>query len=417
MNAKLITAADLAERKFNAGLTRTAKVYLGSAEDNLHNTAARTQNLKFAVNGQEFAAAELAYKVGSKTWLNSEARFNLLKDMKSIQDTVKNSENGYSPDVLATYFAKLFIDVQRQADDLADYSDMIYTVIARDDAQELTYLRDLLPFTGKEKVISGANDSVPLIEGNLANAETINLKIRGFGWKNSLHDLLFTPIDTLSRVTAAAAAINVDGRNADIIGRTVGLTFPALQSQAADATAGASFDELMYNTFRKAIKTLAKLKHPLTKKLLADIGAFSGGLRVICHPADAWAIERVLRGELANAGGIRLIASALPISDVIAYGGGIMNGLTWGKETLSLPGVTQGTAYLYLPNSLGGFVLDKRPLTLETGTGSVLQLSTEERAWYRVNGLFHKWFTGGAETNTNNGEGCIVKIALPADDA
>lgn len=90
-----------------------------------------------------------------------------------------------------------------------------------------------------------------------------------------------------------------------------------------------------------------------------------------------------------------------------------MNGMTWGSETLSFPGVAKGTAYIFLPNPLGGIVLDKRPLTLETGTGSVLQLSTEERAWYRINGLFHKWFMGGAMSGGKAGTGNIVKVILP----
>jgi len=43
----------------------------------------------------------------------------------------------------------------------------------------------------------------------------------------------------------------------------------------------------------------------------------------------------------------------------------------------------------------------------------VLQLSTEERAWYRINGLFHKWFMGGAHPSGKTGTGNIVKVTLP----
>jgi hypothetical protein len=410
----ILTAEALAERKVKNGLTRSSRVYLGGMNDVITNNSCAKMKI-VNVDGSSIETDELPFKVTSKSWMNSEGRFQLLRDMKALQDVMKNAAPNVPSDTLATYFAKLFIDVTRQADDLADYSDMIYTVLSRPDAQEVTYLRDLVPYVGKEKQVSGANDMVPLIEANLANQASITQTIKAFGWKSNLHNMLFLPIDELSRITQAAAIINVDSRNADIIGYIVGRTFPALQSQAADSTSGASYDELMYNTFRKGIKTLGKLKHPLTGRLLAEIGAFSGALRLICHPADAWSIERIIRGELASAGGVRMIASALPISDIIAYGGGIMNGQTWGKEILSLPGVTQGTAYLYLPNQLGGFVLDKRTQTMEVGTGSVLQLSTEERAWYRVNGLYHDWFLGGAKDNTNNGLGCIVKITLPTE--
>lgn len=415
---KILNAEILAEEKVSNGLTRESKVYLGTGLGAVKDTQVSVQPMKVLANGVEVETESIPYKVTSKSWKNSSARFDLLRDLKALQNQMESERvaNGApSPTTLATYFAKLFIDVRRMGDELADYSGRIYNVISREDAQEVTYLRDLIPYVGKEKVISGEGDPVPLIQANLANQAAITLYFKAFGWKNSIKSVAFTPIDQLSRVTEAAATINVDSRNNDVIGYLVGLTYPAKQSQAKDTTAGATFDTLMYNTFRKGLKKLAALKHPLTKKLMAEMGAFSGGVKAIVHPADAWAIQRACMGELAGAGGLLQIASALPIGEIIPYGGGIMNGLAWGKETLSLPGVTQGYAYLVLPNALGGFVLDKRGQTLEIGSGSVLELSTEERAWYRINGLYHDWFVGGAKDNTDSGEGCVVKVELPTE--
>lgn len=409
---KVVNAKSLLEDKVEAGHTREAKVYLGSAHENMAEGAPKIAPIEMTVNGNTVKADSIVYKVGSKSWKNSEARFNLYKDIKSLQEKVQNAATAPSATVLAEYFAKVYIDVQRQADELADYSANIYNVWSREDAGEVTYLRDFLPYTGKEKEISGENDSVPLMQQNLANLEQITLKLRAFGWKDSLKNLIFNPINVLQRVTEAAATILVDSRNDDIIGNIVRISnWPSAQVVAAD-TSGPTFDVKLYNTFLAAMKKLANLEHVLTGKPLSKFGAFTGGLKILCHPTDLWAIERVVNGGLDKTLGMQQIVTALPYSEILAYGGGIMDGMVWGKEVLDLPGVQQGEAYVFLPNSLGGIVLDKRPLTLETGTGSVLQLSTEERAWYRINGLFHKWFlgeAGGAGTAT----GCIVKVTLP----
>ena len=53
------------------------------------------------------------------------------------------------------------------------------------------------------------------------------------------------------------------------------------------------------------------------------------------------------------------------------------HGETYGEETLSLPGVTAGKAYMFIPGQ--AMIVDKRDTTLEVGSGSVLELSTEER--------------------------------------
>ena len=70
---------------------------------------------------------------------------------------------------LAAYYAKLFIDVQRQADDLLDITPFIANIIKAEDAQEVSYVRNWLPFVGKEEVISGTNDKVPLMDAAAAD--------------------------------------------------------------------------------------------------------------------------------------------------------------------------------------------------------------------------------------------------------
>jgi len=413
---KVVSAKTLLDERIESGEVRSAKVYMGTRASNLADAAPKTAPIDIVASGNRHTVDGLRYTVESRSWKNSAARFELMRDLKSMQGRFENAATGPSPSELAEYFAKIFIDVQRQADGLADYSSSIYNVWSREDAGEVVYLREFLPYTGREKVISGENDSVPLIEQKLAVTEQIELKIRAFGWKDSLRNMLYNPINVLQRVTEAAATILVDSRNDDVIGNIVRATFPASQTVAA-AAGGASYDVDMYNTLKAAIKKLAGLRHVWTGKELSETGVFSGGIKLLVHPADLWQIEKVANGGLHQILSIQQITQALPISEIIAYGSGHMHGMTWGSETLSLPGVPKGVAYMFLPSALGGVVLDKRPLTLETGTGSVLQLSTEERAWYRVNGLFHKWFMGGAHPGGKDGTGSIVKIALPAESA
>jgi len=83
---------------------------------------------------------------------------------------------------------------------------------------------------------------------------------------------------------------------------------------------------------------------------------------------------------------------------------------------LSFPGVTAGKAYLFVPREYF-WVLNKRPLTMETSRGSALQLSTEERAWYRVQSEFSKIFFGSSYPGTSLGAGygAIVEVTLPTD--
>jgi hypothetical protein len=410
---KIATADSYAEEKVVNGLTREARVIMGNGADNAKSGAPRTHKIGYVANGQVVEVDAIPFKVTSRKWKNSEGQFNLYREMNAARERIQNGALAPSATDLAAYYAMLFIDVQRQADELADHSAAIFNVVSRPDAQEVTYLRDLIPYTGKEKIITGAGDSVPLLEENQAQSAAVTLYFKAFGRKDSIRNLVFNPFDQVQRVTEAAAKINVDSRNNDVIGPIVAATYGALHAQAADATSGATYDVLMYNTLRKGLKTLSKLTHPLTNQTMAALGGFSSKVKILCHPGDTWSIQRIASGQLAGAGGLLQVATALPFAEIIPYGGGIMNGLTWGKETLSLPGVTQGTCFMFLPNDLGGFVLDKIGQTMEMGSGSVLELSKEERAWYRVNGLFPTWFQGGSATNT--GKGCVIKVTLPAE--
>jgi hypothetical protein len=421
---KIIDAESLAEMKVENGLTRDSKVYLGNAKDNL--TAQNARTAKVLVNSSTGAAVEvdaMPYKVGSKGWKNSAGRFELYKDLNVLQNRIKEAEDsvknagGQPPSAadMATYLALTFIDIQRLRDELADLTPEIYNVRFNENFPEDPRLRDLLPYVGKEEELKLTGDSVPLIQQAGVEAETVTLKVKGFGWAESLRNIIFNPFDTQDRLNQAVATIGVDSRNNDIIGNLVGLTYPALQTVAAD-TGGATYDLKVYNTLLKVLDALAILKHPLTDQVLSKLGIYANKVKLLLHPADAWSVARVANGGLIAAGGVQQIVAALPFAGILSYGGGIMDGMKWGEKTLSLPGVAKGYGYAYLPNPMAGFDLTKRETTMEVSQGDAIQLgaSVDRKAWYRINGLHHDYFTGGAKDNTNSGKGCIVKFSLPS---
>jgi hypothetical protein len=171
-----------------------------------------------------------------------------------------------------------------------------------------------------------------------------------------------------------------------------------------------TLDEHTYKTFVAALKLLRGLKDIQTGRAIA-----APSISVLCNSSDTWQIERVVRGQLGdNGGGARgNIVAALPIVNIIEYDRGINDGFTVGEVTGSYPGVTAGYCYLFVPGV--AVVANKRPLTMETGMGSVLELSTEERAWYRVQGTYLKALLGSSYAGTALGAsyGAIVKITLP----
>lgn len=326
-----------------------------------------------------------------------------------------NAAQAPSAATLEALLGKVFIDITRRAQEAGDLTSFFATEINDLEAAETINTRYLKKYIGEMGLIAGSNDSVNLIEQQLANADTFDLAIYAIGWKDSLKNMLFNKLHEMQKVNQAAVDADTDRRNAAIIGTIVGATFVASQKQAADATSGATFDILMYNTLRKGIKKLRNLKDPQTLRKIAV-----PSISILCNSANTWDIERVLNGQLTNGGANGTLttqnAQALPIANIIEYDQGITDGFVWGKKTLAFPGVTAGKCYLFIPREYL-WVVNKRPLTLETGVGSTLQLSTEERAWYRVFGNYFKDFLGSsfAGTALGAGFGAIIEVTLPSD--
>jgi hypothetical protein len=382
------------------------------------NVAIFSGNAAENVKGQtEIIGKELIVPMTNTVWEGSEGHAKLWGEIKDLQAQAKkematNAAQAPSATTLESLLQKVIIDITRRRQESGDLTSLVATEITDFDFPEVITLRELYDYVGEMQEVSGSNDSVPLIEQALGVTDTVSMKILAIGWKDSLKNLLFNKLRDIEKANKAAVNAYVDKRNAATIGTIVSATYHATQKQAADATVGATYDVLMYNTLRKGIKKLRGLKDPQTKLPIS-----TPSLTLLCNSADRWDIERVINGQLGSGNGTitgQNMAS-LPIDTIIEYDHGILDGKTWGKKKLSYPGVTQGKAYLFVPRE-AFWVAVKRPLTMETGRGSVLQLSTEEKAWYGVQGEHYKQFLGSSYPAAGtSGEGFIVEITLPTE--
>jgi hypothetical protein len=307
---------------------------------------------------------------------------------------------------------KVYIDITRRAQGSGDLTSLFATEANDPNSDATVNVNYFYQYIGKFGQISGTNDSINLIEQKLGGTDTFNQAIYALGWKDTLQNMLFNKVHDMAKVNQAAADADADNRNNAIIGTIVGATYVASQKEAADTT-GTTFDVKNYNTMRKAIKKLRSLDDPQTSRNIVV-----PQISILCNSLNTWDIQRVISGQLGSAGGVNNAQNlqALPISNIIEYDQGITDGYTYGKDTLSFPGVTAGKCYMFVPNEYM-FVMNKRGLTLETGMGSTLQLSTEERAWYRVFGVWMKDFLGSSYPGTSLGAGygSIIEVTLPAD--
>jgi hypothetical protein len=396
---KIYNSATLAEeRKEMAKKVNVALAFRGNMQANFHSRDHRLLAERFEVAENSDDLERL--------------RFRIVNAFKSADEAgrVLNAESDPGYAAIDAFFGKFFLDITRRALEAPDLTSLIAREETNLDFAEVINLRDVLKFRGEMATISGENDAVPLIQQHEGDVDTLTLAIKAVGWKDSLANMLWNRFFTMDKVVQAAIDADVDARNAAIIGYIVGATFVASQQQAAVTTSGLSLDEKTYETFVAAIKKLRGLKDLQTlKKIVVP------SISILCNSADSWQIENVIRGQLnGNGSGVRASnRPGLPIANIIEYDGGINDGVVIGKKTLSYPGVTAGKCYVFVPGA--AVVANKRPLTMETGMGSVLELSTEERAWYRVQGTYLKELMGSSYTGTGLGAGYgeIVEVTLP----
>lgn len=401
MAPKIITLDSLKDLRLKSNRKDTVRIFKGNANQNMLTGEPDTYGDRVIV------------PMTNSDYLNSPGHDRLWNEIEDLKKKMNAAQAPSDADIVAL-IGKMFIDVTRRAQEAGDLTDFFATQITDLNANETINLKYLYKYVGLMGEVTGSNDSVNLIEQKLGETDSFNLAIHALGWKDSLKNLLYNKIHDMQKVNQAAVDADVDYRNSQTIGQIVAATFVATQKQAADTTSGATYDVLMYNTFRKAVKKLRGLKDPKTGRKIPV-----AQISILCNSADTWSIDRVIRGQLttggANATLTTINAQALPIANIIEYDQGITNGETYGNDTLAFPGVTAGKCYIFVPRA-AFWVVNKRPLTLETGIGETLQLSTEERAWYRVDGNYIKDFLGSSYPAAGTtSEGYILEVTLPVD--
>jgi hypothetical protein len=328
-----------------------------------------------------------------------------------LKNRIENSAESPSSADIQAFYGKTYFDLQRYNAEAGDLTSLIANEITDYNMEKTPSVRDYEPDRGVMADYAGTNDPVPLIQQNTGNLDTFTVGIKALGWKDCLLNQLYNRWFSMDKVIKAASDAYTDAKNAAGAGMIVGTTYAASQKQAAATTSGSTLDELTYETFVKGIKVLRGLKDIYTKRPIAVTS-----ISVLCNSADTWQISNVIRGQLLqNGGGARgNVSPGLPIGNIIEYDRGINDGFTIGKVEASFPGVTAGKCYLFVPGVM--MIGNKRPLTTETGNGSVLELSTEERAWYAVFGGFYKQFLGTSFVGSSCGAGYgyIVEVTLPA---
>ena len=385
-------------RKNLVGKVRNVRIYNGKATDNLASTTT------------EVAYSE-SIKVSSDRWMNSVGRETLLRDRKVLEDKYKlmNASTGFDAATIQKLAALYTVDLVRQADEYTDYTPVLFKEVVDDSLPETFNLRDTVPYIGKEEDIVGSGDTVPLIQPSLPLDYPVYLKIRGFGDKTTLRQLVFNPFHKTELIIESAARILSDEKNKDSFGALLGSTFDANHSQAADST-GATYDLQLYNTLKKGIKKALKL---ICKPLAKEVGLLRHEIYLLVNPMDLIDIQPIVNGALAGVGGIQQIASALPIDGIIPYGCGLNHGLKYGNEVLSYPGVPQGKAYVFIKvDSFGGYRFVKRNETMEIADGDILGLTAEKRAWHRIRGNYADFVL--PVTESDKAYGAIIEITLPA---
>lgn len=393
------------------GKVDVIKIYKGDAKQNIASTDAQTHNFKVMnAEGKIEELKSLAVKHNGD-YVGSEGHSRLWNEIEGLKEKY-NAAQVPSQDVIDALLGKLFIDVTRRAQEAGDLTSLICTEITDANAPEVVTTKWLYKYVGKMGEVTGSNDSVNLIEQKTGATDTFNLTINALGWKDTLANVLYNRLHEMEKVNQAAADADIDERNAKVIGAIVGATYVTTQKQAADATASATFDVKMYNTLRKAYKKLKGLKDPQTGREIV-----TPSISILCNSQDTWDINRVISGQLAGSNGTIGVQNmaALPIGAIVEYDRGINDGITYGKDTLSFPGVTKGKCYMFVPKEYS-WMVNKRPLTLQTGMGDVLQLATEKKSWYRVCGAYLKDFLGSSFAGAStSGEGAIIEITLPTE--
>ncbi|MDR2709399.1 MAG: hypothetical protein LBC07_05455 [Elusimicrobiota bacterium] len=361
-------------KKSKVGKVKKINLYKGSM----------WENLKSVDNSTLCASTEIVVK--NSDWKDTEERAKLVSNVESMRETLKNAKMQVNSDsaILKDLMLDYSIYLARQMDEEGDYTSTLCETIIDENMPEAVKLQNYIDYVGKEKVIKGINDPIPLIEESFQNMQPTSLQIKAFRHKNLWDDLVFSQFQNAERLIHSIARIIVDSKNNECIGKIVAASYDSAHLQTADTT-GTTFDLKIYNTIKKAIQKGLNLKHSVyPEKRLGDM---QHQIYLLVNPGDIYDIKPIIN-------------SAIPIAGIIPYGGGLQDGLQWNNETLKYPGVERGTAYAVIKTEVGAYNFVKRNITLESFNGTLPP--SPQGAWYRIGTTFMDWLINAT-----------IKITLP----
>lgn len=357
----------------------------------------------------------------SERWVNSEAFAKLWSDIEDTRKKVKNQLDRRTnvatfPEDYYDLIDKLRLDITRRRMEEMDLAPEMTQEIVNPAFSKSVSLDEFLPYAGAFESMTGANNSVPLIQAKTGATGSVAMTLYGLGFTRTLEDELYnTDIFSLQKVQDAVTRAHTALRNDLTIGQLVAKTTASGwdSSQQVAATSGSTTAaEDLYDTINTAIDTLMNLLDPQTEQEIS-----APQMVLACRPADVRRINRAINGQLADSPGEPANFRALTeITEIWPYRG---DTLYVGEKTVTYSGIADDTAYLFVPGPAGApaWTLTKRGLTQEVGRGDILQLAREQRAWYFAQGEYLDEFFGSSATGTSlgSGYGFVVEVTLPTE--
>lgn len=408
---KIINVESMIEERVKHAVGAPVRVFAERADDlnaPVHNIDP-VYDVQMSVSSGRYenSAAE------HETWKKIHAlRSKLAPTRESAAGWVRAAAQAPSAADLATLLGTMLLDVTRRAQDTGDLTSRIATEVIDPNFPKSVTLVDFLPYIGEFGTFKGTGDPANLVEQKTGETDTATLSMAGLGWQTTLENLLFNPIHNLQKVNQAVAEAYTDKRNATLITPINAGTYTSKQAVTAVQDSANSYDVNLYQTIKKAVKALMIKTDLQTKGVIST----APGIKILCNSADAFDIERVIRGQLSsftsgNVTSLNLSPLSM-ISEIITYDQGITNGKTYKGKALSYPGITAGYFYMFVPKAYA-WILTKRGLSMEAGADLGIYSIRESRLWYDCAGSYLKPFLGYAGGYGADGDGAIIKVAMP----
>lgn len=407
----VLTTEKLIERRVKNAQGLQSTLFFGKKDDNLNSaTADIVKNSK----GEKFD--HIVIPEGT-IWKDSEGYFklwNMIEDkLKSLKAQIDRKVNiAQFPDDYYDLIDMMAIDITRRRMQERDYTALATNEMTNVNYSKAVSLKEFLPYAGAFERNYTSGDPVPLIQQKTGEKGSIEMEAHAIGWERSLEDEIYNlDIFTMQKVMEAVTRGHVGLRNdlclGILIAISAGAGFAAIQQQPAITTAGLTAEEQIYQTINCAIDRLINLLDPQTGQPID-----APRMVLVCRPNDVRRVNRAINGVInLYRGKPSNYAALTEISEIWPYRGDV---IYRGPDRIVYPGIAENIAYLFIPGSAGSpwYTLVKRQLTQEIGSGSVLNLAREQRAWYFIQSEYYKEFlgeTGGCMDHS----GFVVEITLP----